>query len=87
MNIPIKTAEEIDKMRVAGRLAAEVLEMLDEHVRAGATTGELNSIAHHHITEIQGCIPAPLDYHASPSPSAPRSTMWCVTASLMTTRS
>ena len=66
MNIPIKTAEEIDKMRVAGRLAAEVLELLDEHVRPGVTTGELNRIAHHHITEVQGCIPAPLNYHGFP---------------------
>ncbi|MCO7233370.1 MULTISPECIES: type I methionyl aminopeptidase [unclassified Cobetia] len=66
MNIPIKTAEEIDKMRVAGRLAAEVLELLDEHVRPGITTGELNRIAHHHITEVQGCIPAPLNYHGFP---------------------
>ena len=44
MTVTIKTVEEIEKMRVAGRLAAEVLEMIGEHVQPGITTQELNDI-------------------------------------------
>ena len=53
-------------MRIAGRLAADVLDMIGEHVRAGVTTGELNSICHKFITEDQGAIPAPLNYRGFP---------------------
>jgi len=60
-----KTAEEIEKMRVAGRLAGQVLEMLNEHVKPGITTDELNSIAHQYIIE-HDAIPAPLNYHGFP---------------------
>ena len=49
MSIIIKTPEEIEKMRVAGRLAAEVLEMIEPHVRPGITTIELDQICHEHI--------------------------------------
>ncbi len=66
MAIIIKTAEEIEKMRVAGKLAAEVLEMLEPHVVAGVTTEELDQICHRYITEVQNAIPAPLDYHGFP---------------------
>lgn len=66
MMITIKTPEEIEKMRVAGRLAAEVLEMLGEYVQPGITTGELDRISHAYITEKQGAIPAPLNYHGFP---------------------
>lgn len=66
MMVTIKTPEEIEKMRVAGRLAAEVLEMLDDLVKPGVTTGELDRICHEYITEKQGAIPAPLNYHGFP---------------------
>ena len=49
MAIDIKTSEDIAKMRVAGKLAAEVLEMIGEHVVAGVSTGELDSICHDFI--------------------------------------
>jgi len=66
MSIIIKTEEEIEKMRIAGRLAAEVLEVLRPHVKPGITTEELDRIAHDHITRVQQAIPAPLDYHGFP---------------------
>ena len=66
MAISIKTPEEIDRMRVAGRLAAEVLEMIEVHVDAGVTTGELDAICHRYIVEEQKAIPAPLNYRGFP---------------------
>ena len=66
MTIKIKTPEEIEKMRVAGRLAAEVLEMIEPHVKPGVTTNELNQICHDYIVNEQGCTPAPLNYHGFP---------------------
>ncbi len=66
MSISIKTPEEIEKMRVAGRLAAEVLEMIEPHVRAGITTGELDRICHDYIVNEQDAIPAPLNYRGFP---------------------
>ncbi len=66
MTIKIKTPEEIEKMRIAGRLAAEVLEMIEPHVQPGVTTNELNQICHDYIVNEQGCIPAPLNYHGFP---------------------
>ncbi len=66
MKVSIKTPEEIEKMRVAGRLAAEVLEMIEPHVQAGITTGELDRICHAYITEVQKAIPAPLNYKGFP---------------------
>ncbi len=66
MNITIKTPDEIAKMRVAGRLAAEVLEMIGPHVRAGITTDDLNQICHDYIVNVQKAIPAPLNYHGFP---------------------
>jgi len=66
MSIKIKTADEIEKMRVAGRLAADVLEMIEPHVKAGVTTEELDRICHDYITKEQGAIPAPLNYHGFP---------------------
>ncbi len=53
-------------MRVAGRLAADVLDMIGEHVKPGVTTGELDAICHRYITETQGAIPAPLNYRGFP---------------------
>ena len=66
MAVTIKTAEEIEKMRVAGRLAAEVLEMIESHVQAGITTDELDRICHDYIVNEQKAIPAPLNYHGFP---------------------
>ena len=66
MTVSIKTAEEIEKMRVAGRLAGEVLEMIEPHVRAGISTGELDRICHDYIVDTQQAIPAPLDYRGFP---------------------
>ncbi len=66
MAVTIKTGAEIEKMRVAGRLAAEVLEMIEPQVQPGITTGELDRICHEHITRVQQAIPAPLDYHGFP---------------------
>ena len=66
MSIVIKTNEEIEKMRVAGRLAAEVLEMIEPHVKKGVTTNELDQICHNYIVEKQQGIPAPLNYHGFP---------------------
>src|SRR5690554_3525916 len=63
MTVIIKTADEIEKMRVAGRLAAEVLEMITPHVQAGVSTGELDRICHDYIVNTQKAIPAPLNYH------------------------
>ena len=53
-------------MRVAGRLAAEVLQMISGHVRVGVTTGELDEICHAYITDVQQAIPAPLNYRGFP---------------------
>ncbi len=66
MAASIKTAEELDKMRVAGRLAAQVLEMIAAHVQPGITTGELDSICHSYITGELDAIPAPLNYNGFP---------------------
>ncbi len=66
MPITIKSPEEITKMRIAGRLAAQVLEMIEPHVKAGITTEELDTICHNYIVDIQKAIPAPLNYHDFP---------------------
>ncbi|GLS82727.1 type I methionyl aminopeptidase [Paraferrimonas haliotis] len=66
MSIVIKTEQEIEQMRIAGRLAADVLEMIEPHVKAGVTTGELDRLCHDYIVEQQQCYPAPLNYHGFP---------------------
>lgn len=66
MAVSIKTADEIEKMRTAGRLAAEVLTMITPHVKAGITTDELDQICHNYIVDQQDAIPAPLNYHGFP---------------------
>jgi methionyl aminopeptidase len=62
MTISIKTPAEIDKMRIAGRLAGEVLDYIEPFVIAGVTTGELDRLCHDYMVDVQGCIPAPLNY-------------------------
>ena len=66
MDSLIKTGEEIEKMRAAGRAAAQVLEMITVHVRVGVTTGELDRICDDYITGELGCIPAPKNYRGFP---------------------
>lgn len=66
MQVTIKTPEDIAKMRVAGRLAAEVLEMIDAHVKPGVTTEHLNQLCHDYIVNVQQAIPAPLNYKGFP---------------------
>jgi methionyl aminopeptidase len=66
MAVTIKTPEEIEKMRVAGRLAAQVLEMITPHVQPGVTTEELDRICHDYIVNEQEAIPAPLNYKGFP---------------------
>ncbi len=62
----IKTAEEIEKMRIAGKLAADVLDMISPFVVKGVTTEELNQKCHDFIVNDQDAIPAPLNYHGFP---------------------
>ncbi|MGD8566668.1 MAG: type I methionyl aminopeptidase [Gammaproteobacteria bacterium] len=66
MSIHIKTPDEIEKMRVAGQLAADVLHMIAPYVKAGVTTDELDRLCHDYIVNEQGAIPAPLNYHGFP---------------------
>src|ERR1700723_1675399 len=64
--VTIKTAEEQKKMRIAGRLAAEVLDMIGEHVVPGITTDELDRLCHDYIVDVQRSIPANLNYRGFP---------------------
>ncbi len=66
MAIIIKNSQEIEKMRVAGRLAGEVLQMIRPYVKAGITTNELDKICHDYIVDVQKAVPAPLNYHGFP---------------------
>lgn len=66
MNVSLKTPEQIEKMRIAGKMAAEVLDMIGEYVVAGVSTGELDRICHNHIVNKQKAIPACLNYRGFP---------------------
>jgi len=66
MSIMIKSPDEIEKMRVAGKLASEVLEMIEPHVIPGISTLELNQICHDYIVNEQQARPAPLNYRGFP---------------------
>lgn len=66
MSVTIKTPDEIEKMRTAGKLAADVLEMIGNHVTAGVSTLELDQICHEYIVNEQQAIPAPLNYRGFP---------------------
>ena len=65
-HISIKSPAEQEKMRVAGRLAAEVLDMIGEHVKPGVTTEELDRLCFEHITQVQKSIPANVNYRGFP---------------------
>ena len=66
MPVTIKSPEEIEKMRLSGRLAADVLQMIKSHVQEGITTDELDQICHNYIVNEQKAIPAPLNYRGFP---------------------
>ena len=73
MTITYKDAEGVQGMRVAGRLAAEVLDYLSAHVLPGITTNALDQLAHDYITQVQGGIPALLNYRGSGNVPYPKS--------------
>ncbi|VVM17532.1 Methionine aminopeptidase (EC [uncultured Gammaproteobacteria bacterium] len=66
MAIDIKSVDAIEKMRIAGRLAAQVLDMITPYVKSGVSTDELDKICHDYIVNVQNAIPAPLNYHGFP---------------------
>ena len=66
MNVTIKNNAEQQQMRTAGRLAADVLDMIGKHVQPGVSTEDLNEICHQYIVEKQQAIPAPLNYRGFP---------------------
>jgi methionyl aminopeptidase len=66
MPITLKSPEEQQKMREAGRLAAQVLDMIGDHVKAGVTTDELDRLCHDHIVQVQQAVPANLNYRGFP---------------------
>ena len=66
MPITLKSPEDQQKMREAGRLAAEVLDMIGEHVKPGVTTDELDRLCHDHIVQVQQAVPANLNYRGFP---------------------
>jgi methionyl aminopeptidase len=73
MSITLKTPAEIEKMRIAGRLAGEVLDYITPYVKTGVTTGELDQLCHDYMVNVQGCIPAPLNYAPSGYKPYPKS--------------
>jgi methionyl aminopeptidase len=73
MSITLKTPAEIEKMRVAGRLAGEVLDFITPYVKPGITTGELDRLCHDYMVNVQDCIPAPLNYAPSGYKPYPKS--------------
>ncbi len=73
MAVIIKTPEEIARMRVAGRLTAEVLDFITPHVQPGMTTGEVDRLCHDYIVNVQDAVPAPLNYAPPGYPPYPKS--------------
>jgi len=71
MSVTTKTPEEIQKMRVAGKLASEVLDYITPFVKPGVSTGELDRLCHDYMVNVQGTIPAPLNYAPAPLNYAP----------------
>jgi methionyl aminopeptidase len=66
MAITIKTPDEIERMRIAGRLASDVLDMIEPYIKEGVTTEELDNICHDYIINVQQAVPAPLNYRGFP---------------------
>jgi methionyl aminopeptidase len=73
MSITIKSGPAIDGMRTAGRLAAEVLDFITPYVKPGATTDELDRLCHDYMVNVQGTVPAPLNYAPSGYTPYPKS--------------
>jgi methionyl aminopeptidase len=73
MSVQIKTLDEIEKMRIAGRLAAEVLDYVESYVTPGVTTGELDRLCHEYMVNVQKTVPAPLHYAPPGYPPYPKS--------------
>ncbi|HEY6598708.1 MAG TPA: type I methionyl aminopeptidase [Pseudomonadales bacterium] len=74
MPIKLRSEDEVARMRVAGQLAASVLDMIGPHVQPGITTDELDRICHRYIVDDLGAIPAPLNYSNAPGqPPFPKS--------------
>jgi methionyl aminopeptidase len=73
MTITYKDAQGIAGMRIAGKLASEVLDYLTPFVKPGVTTNELDKLAHDYITQVQGAIPAPLNYTGGGNTPYPKS--------------
>jgi len=66
MAIAIKSPQEIEKMRISGQLASQVLQMIEGYVKPGITTGKLDEICHNFIVNEQNAVPAPLNYRGFP---------------------
>jgi len=62
MSVSLKSTQDVEKMRIAGVLAGEVLDYITPHVLAGITTGELDRLCHDYMVNVQGTVPAPLNY-------------------------
>jgi len=73
MSVTIKAPEEIERMRVAGRLASEVLDFITPHVKSGVTTDELDALCHAYMVREQNTVPAPLNYAPPGYPPYPKS--------------
>ena len=73
MTITYKDAQGVQGMRVAGKLASEVLDFIGPHVQAGVTTNELDKLCYDYITQVQQAIPAPLNYNPSGNNPYPKS--------------
>jgi methionyl aminopeptidase len=73
MTIPIKSLADIEGMRTACRLASEVLDMLTDHVKAGTTTAQIDKLGHDYMVDVQGGVPATLNYQPPGYPAYPAS--------------
>lgn len=62
MSVTVKNEDDIRKMRVAGKLAAEVLDFITPHVQSGVTTEEIDRLCHDYMVNVQDTVPAPLNY-------------------------
>ena len=74
MSITLKNDHDIAQMRVACRLASEVLDFITPHIVAGVTTGELDRLCHEYMLKEQGTVPAPLNYQPPGYPPYPKAT-------------
>ncbi len=74
MSITLKNDHDIAQMRIACRLASEVLDFITPHIAAGVTTGELDRLCHEYMVKEQGTVPAPLNYQPPGYPPYPKAT-------------